>query len=326
MEKVPGEIRLNTTDSELNQLLQRKSDSAVGYHRHFSQGEDFFLRLGREYTVPSFAIHHDVSSLTPDPAYLKSLRQFMAELQPMLPGVFEGLTYVFDPAEVLRPGFFQLYRVSGVCYLYLLKLDLLYRPQNHVVVEKGSNDTTPVYRTANLVVEAAVVPLKDVDSCNDRSADDGSGDGPHSFLVDQLISDTWIGETGRGYFVQGIWIDTDLNKFFTKLVIPEGKRIYPYYPFSSKFRTICYHPVRLEADARREAIPFLHQVREFLTPHLDEIQAVLRETEFSPDIPLFQHLRAKVPPEWPRYFDTFSLDVYLNDQDMREFEIVETTE
>jgi hypothetical protein len=315
MEKVLGEIRLNTTDSVINGLLRRKSDVAVGYSIHFNQSEDFFLRLGRDFQVPSFSIHHDIATTTPLPKYLDSLRSFLADLQQMLPGVFEGLTYFFDPAEVLRPSFFQLYRVAGTYYLYLLKLDLVFRPQNHIVVEKGSNDTTPVYRTSNLIVEANIIPLRHIEQ---------NGNAPQVFHIEQLISDTWIGETGRGYFVQGIWIDTDLNKFFSKLVVPEGKRIYPYYPFTSKFRTICHNPIRIDGPHRRESIPFLHRMKEFLVPHLEEIQSVLRGEEFSPDLPLFQELRQQVPADWTGYFESFSLDVYLNDQEMREFEVVET--
>ncbi len=315
MEKVLGEIRLNTTDSVINGLLRRKSDTAVGYSIHFNQSEDFFIRLGRDFQVPSFSIHHDIDTATPHPVYRETLRTFISELQQMLPGIFEGLTYFFDPAEVLRPSFFQLYRVSGTYYLYLLKLDLVFRPQNHTVVEKGSNDTTPIYRTSNLIVEANIIPLRHIEEEDNT---------PRVFHIEQLISNTWIGETGRGYFVQGIWIDTDLNKFFTKLVVPEGKRIYPYYPFTSKFRTICYNPVRIDTTNRRESVPLLHRMKEFLVPHLEEIQSVLREEEFSPELSLFQNLRRRIPSEWISYFDSFSLDVYLNDQEMREFEVVET--
>lgn len=316
MEKTLGEIRLHATDPTINGILRRKSDSPVGYRRHFNQSEDFFLRLGRDFHVPSFPIHHDIGRTTPDPGYIETLSGFLDELQSMIPGVFEGLTYYFDPAEVLRPGFFQLYRISGDYYLYLLKLDLVYRPQNHVVVEKGNNDVTPLYRTPNLIVEANVVPLRDIDQEN------GS---PTAFHIDQLISDTWIGETGRGYFVQGIWIDTDLNKFFTKLFVPEGKRIYPYYPFTSKYRTVCYNPIQLEARSRRESLPILHHARSFLKPHLDEIQTTLREKEFSPELPLFQELKSQVPEEWSHFLGDFALDLYLNDDEMREFEVLDTS-
>lgn len=314
MEKAPGEIRLYASDSRINGILRRKSDSPVSYSRHFNQSEDFFLRLGRDYQVPSFAIHHDIKQTTPAPAYIDTLFEFLTQLQPMIPGVFDGLTYYFDPAEVLRPSFFQLYRAAGEYYLYLLKLDLVYRPQNHVVVEKGSNDTTPVYRTSNLIVETNIIPLKTIDQTDGH---------PQAFHIDQLISDTWIGETGRGYFVQGIWIDTDLNKFFTKLFVPEGKRIYPYYPFTSKYRTVCFNPIELHAAARREAIPILHFARTFLAPHLDEIQAVLREREFSPELPLFQTLKGEIHDERRRFLESFALDVYLNEDEMREFEVVD---
>lgn len=313
MEKVFGEIRVDTTDSMINGLLRRKSDSAVGYSRHFNQSEDFFLRLGQEFQVPSFSIHHDVNSLAPESTYQERLRGFLSRLQQLIPGVFEGLTYFFDPAEILRPGFYQIYRVSGVHYLYLLRLDLTFRPQSHVVIEKGTNDTTPVYRTSNLIVEAIVIPLREV-----RTGDET----PAVAVVEQMISDTWIGETGRGYFIQGIWMDADLNKFFTKLVIPQGKRIYPYYPFTSKYRTICHHPIGISSSERREAIPRLHRFIDFLKPHVQDIQSILREQEFSPDLALFKDLKGQTPRDWNGWFDGITMDVYLNEQEMREFEVL----
>ena len=313
MDKVSDELRLYATDSQINTLIHRETETAVGYSRHFNQSEDFFIRLGHDFEVPSFSIHHDVNQLKPDASYLNALREFFSHVQPLVPGVFSGLTYLFDPAEVLRPSFFQIYRAAGVNYLYLLKLDLVYRPQNHIVVTKGTNDTTPVYRTRNLVVDASIVPLRGIERQNDT---------PTAFQIDQMISSTWIGETGRGYFVQGIWIDADLNKFFTKLFVPKGKRIYPYYPFTSKYRTVCHVPIGIEPEDRRRAVPLLHRTREFLRPHLDEIQSVLREQEFNESLPLFQQIRETVPEGWSDFLNTFDMDVYLNDEDMREFEVV----
>ena len=34
---------------------------------------------------------------------------------------------------------------------------------------------------------------------------------------------TWKGESGEGYMIHGIWMDADINKFFSKLVLPKGR-------------------------------------------------------------------------------------------------------
>lgn len=314
MAHASGLIRLSPAMNAINELFGREAPQAVSYSRHFNQNEDFFLRLGREFVVPSFPIHHEITQLTPAKSYVETLHSLIDTLQQLIPSVFEGLTCFFNPAEVLRPSFFQVFRVDGVHYLYLLRLDLVFRPQTHTVVEAGSNDTTPVYRTSDLVVEVDVLPLTEL------TADDA---GHRVAVVDQMISDTWIGETGRGYFVQGIWLDTDLSKFFTKLTVAPGKRMYPYYPFSSKYRTICHHPIALSHAGRRTAVPRLHRLREFLKPHLETIEQSLREAEFSEAMPEFTTLRDAAPESWREWWNELTMNVYLNEQDMKEFEIVE---
>lgn len=313
MEHGGGSIPVSFTDNAINQILQRETGESPGYSRHFNQAEDFFIKTSREFEIPSFPIHHDVRISQPKPEYVETLKTVIERVQPLLPDLFRGLTYMFDPAEILRPAFFQIFRVAGETYLYLLKLDLVFRPQNHVVVQRGSNDTTAVYRTNELIIEVDLIPVKTVHSENGKLT---------GFDIDQLISETWIGETGRGYFVQGIWLDTDLTKFFSKLFIPQGRRLYPYYPFSSKYRTITHAPIAIDLESRRKAIPMLHRVKHFLMPHLEEIQQILREQEFSEGLDLFQRIKATVPGDWMHVWDTFSLDMYLNDRDMKEFEVL----
>lgn len=313
MENSAGVILVNFTDNSINQLLQRETLTTPAYGRHFNQAEDFFLKTSQEFEVPSFPIHHDVRLKEPKPEYIQTLKTIVDQLQKLLPDLFRGLTYMFDPAEVLRPTFFQIFRVAGETYLYLLRVDLVFRPQNHSVVERGSNDTTAVYRTNELIIEADLVPVKTVHSENGKLS---------GFDIEQLISETWIGETGRGYFVQGIWLDTDLTKFFSKLFIPKGRRMYPYYPFSSKYRTVTHSPIAIDLESRRKAVPMLHRIKYFLKPHLEEIQQVLREDEFSEQLDSFQRIRAMVPDDWTQLWNDFTLDMYLNTRDMKEFEVL----
>ena len=315
MERVQshGLIRVHARDATIDAILREDRGTGVSYTRHFNQSEDFFLKLAEPLEVPSFSIHHDIRRSEPSPQYAATLRELVKRIKQLVPGILQDLRYLFDPAEILRPAFYRLFRLNDRLYLFHLRIDLVFRPQRHQVVTRGTNDTTPVYQTDQLVIDTNVIPLREIE---------GPEHDPSIFVVEELISETWIGETGRGYFVQGIWIDSDLTKFFSKLMLPRGKRLYPYYPFNSKFRTVCLAPIDLEADARRQVIPFLHRARDFLQPHLEQIQQVLREEEFSENLPLFQELKERIPAEMEKYWAPLTMKVYLNEDDMKEFQVV----
>lgn len=299
-------------DEELDSILTRPASSEMSWSRHFSQGEEFFIRFAAPYEVPSFAIHHDIRTTTPSQGYRRALHAVVRELQGRAPWIFSGLRYSFDPSDVLRPVFYQLFRTGEASYLYQLRIDLVFRPQIHHVVSPGTNDTTPVYRTRELFLEGQLIPLQSATTLNK---------GIGNLAIDQMISDTWIGETGRGYFVQGIWIDNDLNKFFSKLMVTPGKRIYPYYPFTSRYRTVCHTLISLDGENRRAAVPRLHHFRRLIAPRLEEVEQVLREEEFRDDLPLFRELRETIPREWRDFLEPVGMQVYLNEQDMKEFEV-----
>ncbi|HUX13735.1 MAG TPA: hypothetical protein VMW87_11955 [Spirochaetia bacterium] len=324
MEQILGEIRLHHTDGRINDLLNQAhpptgtSDSKIpnpvaeNYTRHFSQGEDFFIKLAEPFRVPPLSIHHDVRNPKPKEQYVETLRKFFEQLARIIPTVLEDLTYIFDPSEVLRPGFFHLYRVGEQTYLYLLRIDLAFRPQIHTVIEKGSNDTTPEYETNQLFLEADLIPLDQVMVEEGRI---------RAFRIRQSVSQTWIGETGRGYFVQGIWIDRELTKFLSKLFLPDGMRSYPYYPFTCKYRAICYTVISLAPAGRRSALPVLHRVADLIRPHMDAIQEELKRGEFNENLVSYTTLRKQVPDEWKAVFQGLLVKPYLNQSGMKEFQI-----
>jgi hypothetical protein len=134
-----------------------------------------------------------------------------------------------------------------------------------------------------------------------------------------MISSTWIGETGRGYRVQGIWMDQDLTKFLSKLFIPPDIRIHPYYPFSCKYRSICYFPFIPAEEGRRKGLPLLHRAISLLTPHIEEIEKVLKKNTFSEDLPLFRKIREEIPRDWKEMFAPLKMRAYLNEQEMKEY-------
>jgi hypothetical protein len=147
--------------------------------------------------------------------------------------------------------------------------------------------------------------------------------GSRVLTVHQSISDTWIGETGRGYFVQGIWLDRELSKFFSKLFLPRGKRTYPYYPITCKYRSICLTVIQLDPEGRKRFLPILHQARGFLLNNIAVIENSLRSQEFSESLPAFTKLFDKIPDPLRAGFSGISVNTYLNQQEMREYEIIE---
>jgi len=305
-------IRCTYTDPTINNLLKQGGSGTGTFSRHYNQVEELFFRFDRAFTVPQFSIHHDVRNPEPEQRYVQLLAEVLEQLIPLAPQMFQGLTYMFDPAEILRPGFFQFYRFEDSQYLYLLRLDLMHRPQVHGVLHKGSNDLTAAYSSDLLFLEAAIIPIREVHTQSGEIA---------TFIVDQTISNTWVDEIGRGYLVQGIWIDNDLTKFFSKLFLPEGKRTYPFYPFVCKYKTICQNLIDIAPGVREKLLPYLHGALGFLRPVMPEIEGSLKEQNFSESNVTFRRLKRSVPPPWSDIWSSLHLEMYLNDQDMKEYRI-----
>jgi len=312
VEQIANEIRVGFADPGLNGLLRAIGDGRQTFDRRFSQGEDFFLQLEQPFVVPHFQVHHDVRVSEPSAAYLKALASVVEQVALQVPQVLKGLTYYFDPTDILRPSFYHVYRIGESLFVYLLRMDLIMRPSEATVIERATNDTTASYSTSHLFLEAMVIPLSEVDKHGDRVK---------GFRVRQTISQTWIGEFGRGYFQQGIWMDADLTKFFSRLFLPADKRIYPYYPFQCKYKTVCQSLITLDPDSRAAAVPMLHRVIEFLGPVMDRIQAEIKSSSFSEDLEIYQSLKGQVPVSWYEAWQRVKVERYLNQAEMKEYRI-----
>jgi len=312
MEQLLNEIRISYLDSSINELLSSIPEGGrnVPYAMRYNHGEEFFVELDSQVMVPHLPIHHDIRRPVPDAPYVHAVRDVIRQLSALLPECFSGLTYFFDPGEVLKPCFYRLYRVEENVYLYLLRLDLLPRPLESETIEAGTNDRTQAYATRKIYLESELVPLEAVMSENGRVK---------AFLIRQIVSQTWIGETGKGYMVRGIWMDSDLSKFFTKLFLPAGARIYPYYPLFCKYKTVCSGAPVLSSDGRRGLIPVLHHAMSLILPEIGRIQESLRHDTFSESLPAFAALREKVPPEWKEFLGRFSARSYLNEHERKEY-------
>ncbi|MCF6335259.1 MAG: hypothetical protein L3J12_05930, partial [Spirochaetales bacterium] len=172
-------------------------------------------------------------------------------------------------------------------------------------------DVTDFYRTKKLYLESDLIPIVEYTVKN------GEIDG---FIVEQNISETWIGETGRGYLLEGIWIDQELTKYLSKLFLPENKKFYPYYPFTCKYRTICHTVTDLSPEGRKKHLIYLHSARAFVLPLIDEIQNTLKESStFNREIPSFMEMKKRVPSYWKNVWEPLKVESYLNEQDMKEF-------
>ncbi len=312
MPQTDNVIRCTYTDPTINQMLKQAGSDAGTFSRHYNQVEEFFFRFEGNFNVPRLPIHHDVRVPVPESRYLQLLAEVLQQVIPLAPQLFGDLTYMFDPTEILRPSFFHLYRFDSSRYLYLLKLDLMYRPQAHKVIQKGSNDLTASYSSDCLFLEAICIPLREVKARSGRIS---------TFVIDQTISNTWVDEIGRGRLVQGVWMDKDLTKFFSKLFMPEGKRTYPFYPYICKYKTVCQNLVDPAPDRRIELLPYLHAALQHLRPVMPEIEAALREHDFSENLETFRRLKRSVPAAWKKIWNGLHLEMYLDSSDMKEYRI-----
>lgn len=312
MEPITKKFYLRHIDEALNGTIKKRLAGKKNspFTRCYTQSEEFFLKLDRPFKVPSLPVHHDVEKHIPEAGYAKKIREFILSAAEALPELFDGLTYIFDPEDIHGIKFFKLYKIERTSYLYVLRLDLLFRDGYSRIITQGSNDTTPAYETEALFLEAFFVPAL-------KSRENET----ECIKVRETLNETWLEEKGRGYFVQGVWMDNELSKFFTKLFLPEGKSLYPFYPFVCKYKTVCQNILDFTPGGRKAALPYLHRALRFLSPKMDDIQRALRDTSFSNELKIFKTLKAGLPSYWQNTWKKVISEGYLNANDMREFTI-----
>lgn len=312
MEHRHGELRFGWSDPDINTIIRQEPGDTALLSCHYNQNEEFFLKMESPFTVPQLPIHHDVEAVKPTMRYKKALLGFMEQIVPHCNDIFQGLTYLFDPTAIFRPLFFQVYKVKDEYYLFTLRIDLAFRPSDSELLNSGDNDTSHSFSSRKLFVEADLLPVEQF------LYEGGKMSGCR---IRQDVSKTWIGESGRGYVIQGIWIDSDLTKFFSKLLLPEGKKSYPYYPFTCKHQAICHSLINISPQGRKNHLKMIYQAIPFLRRNIDLIQETLRHNEFSPQLESFKSLKLKVPEKWYTHWDTLKVEPYLNERDMKEFRV-----
>ncbi|MEM5946972.1 hypothetical protein WKV44_00275 [Spirochaetia bacterium 38H-sp] len=304
-------IFFDYSDSKINSIIST-AEKEESYPIYFNQNEDAFIMLDNEIEIPQFPIHHDIREKKPSKEYIEALRKLIYVLHTEKPAVLGGLTHFFDPSSPMRPAFFKLYRLNNKIYLYLLRLDLSFHPHDHKITKRGTNDISSAYSTKKIIIEADIIPVDEIEE---------KDNGKKVFLIRQVIPDTWIGETGRGYFIQGIWLDRDITRFFSSLIFPEGARNYPYYPLSCKYRTICMFPPVLNNSGRKQYLMLLSYIQDILEPYIDDILATLKKAEFSTDIPVYRKIKNNIPEKIIVPWEKISIKRYLNENNMREYRV-----
>ncbi len=309
MKSLDNNIVLSYRDKEIDNILT-KNYPEIPYTLHYNHNEESFVKLNRNFTVPHFPIHHDSDLETPAKAYLTSLKQLLNQILPLTGSIFKNLKYFFNQTDIFHPSLYQIYKYKEQLYLYLLRIDLLFKPGDGNIHETGNNDISNSYTTENLYLESDLIPITGYNSTNGNIS---------SFSIEQNISNTWIGETGRGYTLEGIWIDQELTKYLSKLFLPKGKKSYPYYPFTCKYKTFCHTPADLSPAGIKKHLIYLHKARSFVLPILNEIQEELKEHNFSENLVFFHETKKLVPEFWNKAWTGLNVKTYLNKKEMKEF-------
>ncbi|MCL2705465.1 MAG: hypothetical protein FWE72_04565, partial [Spirochaetaceae bacterium] len=180
------------------------------------------------------------------------------------------------------------------------------------ILEKGNNDITHKFSTENIFLDIDLLPIEKVIERDKNTTD---------YFIRQSVSQTWIGETGRGYFIQGIWMDNELTKFFTNIFLHKEILSYPYYPFTCKYRTLTHFPLKFEPLYRKKHITILDRSYNFLLPFMREVEKVFKDFLFSKEMDIYKSIKEKIDINWYDDFSNLKISRYLNNHGMKEYEV-----
>jgi len=312
MDQILNIVSIRHTDNEINGIIEKCKEQQAEYAMHFSQNEEFFLRIAKAITIPHLRIHHNIKNPLPDKGYTEVLASVIEAIIPFIYPVLEDTRYFFDPLEPLRPVFYKHYIIEERIFLYMARLDISFKPHDCEILESGGNDITHIFRTDNIFLDVDILPVDKIVNRDNSHTD---------YIIRQSVSQTWIGETGRGYFIQGIWMDSELTKFFTRLFLPEKSLSYPYYPFPCKYRTITHFPLKFAPEKRNRHVEILDRSYNFLDPYMREIEEEFKNNVFSPQSALFREIKGKIESRWYDDFSKLKVKRYLNSRGMKEYEL-----
>lgn len=300
---------LGASDPEVTGRLRAVDGLVPPWDRRFTQDEDFFLVLERPYVVDPFEIHHDVQNLSPSDRYLRVIRSLVQAWTEQVPGIFQGLSWFFDPKDLFHPLFLQILTARDKRYLVVLRPDLTFRGRHGEIVDRGGNDTTPRFTTRTLFLESEVLPLDSIESLP----------GEKRIRLTKLFPYTWQGETGRGYFVTGRWLDQEITKLLSKAAFAPGTRVFPAYPLRCRFETLSCRCLTPTNEGRRRTAALMEAAWPLVSPWSERIQTDLKAEPFREDHPLLGLLQQQWSDRLESRWGPFRLEPYLNETDQKEY-------
>ncbi len=296
-------ITVSSTDGAVNAILggiPRSGTRAGPVAFRYNQGEDQFMILDGILDVPALPVHHSMDNPAPPAGYVEAIANIASRVAKLCPWLLADTRWFFDPYSINTPSFYRVVPHEGQRYLYLVMIDLLCRPLECEITDPGTNARTHAYRSNRLYFECDYLPLSDATTESELA-------------LNQTIPVTWKGESGEGYMVHGIWMDADINKFFSKLALPEGKRNHPYYPITCKQRCVSMNALGQSGPS------LLHRARAFIEPSLDRILEDLQSAPFSELMPLFREMKTAVPADIPRRWENLHVRAELNEREQKEY-------
>lgn len=310
MSRNANAIDTSYTDDSITAILSARgtdtsqnktSEKTEQVHCWYNQNEDQFLNLTKPIIIPSFPVHHDIDNNEPPPNYIEQIFTLSRQIMEQQPQLIANTQWFFNPIAILSPSFYKIISFKHTEYLYLCMIDLNCRPLEDEIIEKGSNNSTHTFQTNRLYFECDFFPLKKREG--------------NVLHLDQTIPATWKGEAGQGYMVHGIWMDSDINKFFSKLMLPKGTRNHPYYPLTCKQHCISMNAWGIETPEN------LQRITSYITPKLDLILQELQTVPFSETSELFTSIKNEIPQNLGNRWKDISVTRYLNDMDQKEYHI-----
>lgn len=241
----------------------------------------YFLR--EPLRIPSLPIHHHFQKAEPSSSYLTAIEGWLHRLRRLLPESFLGMQWGFEPSNALSPALFE--EVGP--FLMVIRFDLSFRRAFHRLVKRGDNDRTAEYETDRVFFTFDFLPLLP------KQREAGCYD------VRPLFDTTWVGEKGRGYYLQGIWMDDSLTEFFSRLVHPDLEISFPYYPLRCRFRSLSANTPNLDQGTRSRLVHLLQKILDLPDNVFKEIQITLKNQDRISGADLIQTYRQKLGLDGP---------------------------
>lgn len=246
------------------------------------QGDKVCYTLAEPIRILSFPIHHDYRDPNPHPVYHEAITNMFSQFKLQLPFSLPMLQWGFDPRKILQPTLYHEIEHQGNRFLFVVQFDLSFRSYWHRSLRRGDNNWTTEYETRRVMMSFDFLPL-------DLKLSDSN-----DYYVHQFFDSTWIGEEGRGYYLQGIWMDDDLTEFFSLFLMPDLEAYYPFFPLRCRYQSLSANTWKLSHDGVPKLLEFLTPIMSIPKSSLKEIQQQLKKSDSKQRAQLAQTYRSKL--------------------------------